>query len=177
MHEKKLWFQELSVVELERVFHLMSPHVNKSLDEDSNIVDVAGLADSYFYTLNNMDFGKIVHNAKVIYQNGKDNCILTDINIPKSQAIREGIGRGLTENETIDKICSGILENREFAKERMEIDALIVSDQKEEKIRLKDMCRRLTESARAEDDWSYLKITAKKDICLWDAEKFVSENK
>lgn len=177
LHEKKLWFQELSVVELERVFHIMSPHVNKSLDADSNIVDAAGLADSYFYTLNNMDFGKIVHNAKVVYQKGKDNCILTDINIPRQQSSREGIGRGLTENETIDKICSDILENREFAKERMEIDALIVSNQKEEKVRLKDMCRRLTESARAEDEWSYLKITEKKDICLWAAEKFVSENK
>lgn len=59
----------------------------------------------------------------------------------------------------------------------MEIDALIVSNQKEEKIRLKDMCRRLTETTREEDEWSYLKITEKKDICLWDAEEFVSENK
>lgn len=177
LHEKKLWFKDLSVAELERVFHLMSSNVNKSLEEDSNIVNENGLAESYFYTLNNMDFGKIVHNAKVVYQNGKDNCILTDINIPRRQSSREGIGRGLTENETIEKICSDILENREFAKERMEIDALIVSNQKEEKIRLKDMCRRLTESARAEDEWSYLKITEKKDICLWDAEKFVSENK
>lgn len=177
LYEKKLWFKDMSEVEWERVFHLMSPHINKSLDADSNIVNEDGLADSYFYTLNNMDFGKIVHNAKVVYQKGKDNCILTDINIPRRQSSREGIGRGLTENETIDKICSDILENREFAKERMEIDALIVSNQKEEKIRLKDMCRRLTESARAEDEWSYLKITEKKDICLWDAEKFVSENK
>lgn len=177
LHEKKLWFKDMSEVELERVFYLMSPHVNKSLDEDSNIVNEDGLADSYFYTLNNMDFGKIVHNAKVVYQKGKDNCILTDINIPRRQSSREGIGRGLTENETIEKICSDILENREFAKERMEIDALIVSNQKEEKIRLKDMCRRLTESAKTEDEWSYLKITEKKDICLLDAEKFVSENK
>ncbi len=177
LYEKKLWFKDMSKVELERVFHLMSPHVNKSLDADSNIVDAAGLADSYFYTLNNMDFGKIVHNAKVVYQKGKDNCILTDINIPRRQSTREGIGRGLTENDAIERICSDILENREFAKERMEIDALIVSNQKEEKIRLKDMCRRLTETTREEDEWSYLKITEKKDICLWDAEEFVSENK
>ena len=175
--EKKLWFKDLSIIEWERVFHLMSPHINQSLEKDSNIVNEDGLSDSYFYTLKNMDFGKIVHNAKVVYQKGKDNCILTDINIPRSQEAREGIGKGFTENDTIDKICSDILENREFAKERMEIDALIVSNQKEGKIRLNEMCRRLTESARVEDEWSYLKITEKKDICLWDAEEFVNEHK
>ena len=38
---------------MEKEFHLMSLHVNKVLDEDSNIVKEDGLMDSFFYTLNN----------------------------------------------------------------------------------------------------------------------------
>lgn len=177
LHEKKSWFKNLSIWELERVFHLMSPHINKELKEDSNIVNETGISESYFRTLKDIDFGKIVHNAKIVYQKGRDNCMLTDIIIPRDPATREGIGKGLTENDTIDRICNDIMENREFAKERMEIDALIVANQKEEKIRIKEMCKRLSESVREEDEWSYLKITEKKDIYLWDAMEFVDKYK
>lgn len=175
LYEKITWFKSLSNQELEKVFHLMSPHINKKLDEDSNIVKEDGLLDSFFYTLNHMDFAKIIHNAKIVYQEGKDNCMLTDIQVPRNG--KTGIIRGFMDNETIDEICSKIMKNREFAKERMEIDALIVSNQSGEKIRIDDMCRKLVDSTRKDDEWSYLKITEKKDVYMVDSFQFVEEHK
>lgn len=176
LYGKKLWFEKMNIGEIERMFYLMSPHVNKSVEKDSNIVSENGLMDSYFHTLANLGHGKILHNSKVVYQDGKDNCMLTDIDIPLNGRERT-IGKGLIENENIDNICNDIIENREFAKERMEIDILIVDNKTEEKIRLDEMCKKLTESTRKEDDWSYLKITEKKDLWLINASKFIDEYK
>lgn len=175
LHIKKMWFKNMTDKEIERVFHLISPHMNKTIEIDSNIVNENGLMDSYFHTLAEMDYGKVIHNCKVVYQDKKDNYMLTDISVPRRG--REGIGRGLIKNESVEKICNDIMENREFAKERMEIDALIVDNKMEERIRLNQMCKKLTESTRKEDDWSYLKITEKKDVCLVDAEKFIDEHR
>lgn len=175
LYAKKLWFEGMNIIEIERAFHLMSPHVNKSLDEDSNIVNENGLMDSYFHTLAKAEHGKIVHNSKIVYQKGTDNYLLTDINVPK-HGREQTIGKGLIENESVDSICNDIMANREFAKERMEIDVLIVDNPKEEKIRLGEICRKLNDvSSRNEDEWSYLKITQKKDIWLVHAEKFIDE--
>jgi len=175
LYEKIAWFKSLSTQELEKAFHLMSPHVNKKLDEDSNIVKEDGLLDSFFYTLNHMDFARIIHNAKIVYQEGKENCMLTDIQVSRSG--KNGIIRGFMDNNTIDEICAKIMKNREFAKERMEIDTLIVSNQNEAKIRIDAMCRKLVNSTRKEDEWSYLKITEKKDVCMVDSYQFVKEHK
>ena len=165
----------MSNQELETVFHLLSPHVNKVLDEDSNIVKEDGLMDSFFYTLNNMEVAKIIHNAKIVYQKGEKNCLLTDIQVSRNG--KKGILRGLVDNDTLDEICSKIMNNREFAKERMEIDTLIVSNQGGENIRIDKMCRKLLESTRESDEWSYLKITQKKDVSMVDADKFIEEYK
>lgn len=175
VYEKMLWFQRMSNQEIEKAFYLMSPHVNKPLEKDSNIVSEDGLMDSYFHTLSNMEFGKIVHNAKVVYQVGKDNCMLTDININRNG--RAGLVKGLIENEIIEKICHNIIKNREFAKERMEIDSLIVSNPIEKEIRIDELCKTVMESTRIEDEWSYLKITKKKDISLVDATHFIDKHK
>lgn len=153
----------------------MSPHVNKKLDEDSNIVKEDGLLSSFFYTLNHMDFARIIHNAKIVYQEGKENYMLTDIQVSRNG--KNGIIRGFMDNNTIDEICAKIMKNREFAKERMEIDTLIVSNQNEAKIRIDAMCRKLVNSTRKENEWSYLKITEKKDVCMVDSYQFVKEHK
>lgn len=175
LYEKSVWFKSLSNLEIERVFHLMSPHVNKKLDEDSNIVNENGLMDSFFYALNHIEFARIIHNAKVVYQEGKDNCMLTDIQVPRST--NTGILRGFMDNGAIEEICVKVMENREFAKERMEIDALIVSNQGEEDIRIDDMCKKVVGSTKKNNDWSYLKITEKKDVYMVDSYKFVEEHK
>lgn len=175
LFKKIEWFKKLSNQELETVFHLMSPHVNKVLDEDSNIVKEDGLMDSFFYTLNNMEVAKIIHNAKIVYQKGEKNCLLTDIQVSRNG--KKGILRGLVDNDTLDEICSKIMNNREFAKERMEIDTLIVSNQGGENIRIDEMCRKLLESTRESDEWSYLRITQKKDVSMVDADKFIEEYK
>lgn len=175
LHEKIAWFKKLSNRELETVFHLMSPHVNKALDEDSNIVKEDGLMDSFFYTLNNMEMAKIIHNAEIVYQKGEKNCLLTDIQV--SRRGKKGIIRGLADNDTVDEICGEIMNNREFAKERMEIDTLIVSNQGQDDIRIDEMCRTLTKSTREPDEWSYLKITKKKDVSMVDADKFIEKYK
>lgn len=174
LNKKKLWFESMSEIDIERAFHLMSPHVNKNINKDSNIVNEIGLIDSYFHTLANVEYGEIVHNSKVVYQDGKDNYMLTDIVVP--QRGRETIiGKGLIENESVDSICVDILKNREFAKERMEIDVLIVDNPKEEKIRLSELCMKLKDVSRKENEWSYMKITRKKDICFVNAAKFIDE--
>lgn len=175
LYEKSVWLKGLTNQEIERVFHLMSPHVNKKLEEDSNVVKEDGLTDSFFYTLNHMKFAKIIHNAKVIYQEGKGNCMLTDIYV--SRGTNKNVIRGVINNSTIEEICAKIMENKEFAKERMEIDALIVSNPSGEIIKIGEMCKTLVESTKRRDDWSYLKITEKKDVCMIDSYKFVEEHK
>ena len=104
---------------MEKEFHLMSLHVNKVLDEDSNIVKEDGLMDRFFYTLNNMEVAKIIHNAKIVYQEGEKNCLLTDIQVSRNG--KKGIFRGVADNDTLDEICSKIMNNREFVKERISV--------------------------------------------------------
>lgn len=165
--EKRAWFEKMQGKELERAFYMMSPHKNDAIENVATILD-AGLRNCYFHALHSKKSGNVVQNCKVVYQEKEDNYLLTDIQI--SRRATGTIAEGLINNE----IVNNIMENPEFRKNRMEIDALIVDNKGQTEMKKFDeMFSKFTVSDKDEADLSYYKITRKKDIGFVDVDTFI----
>ena len=170
------WIANMTNSQLEQVFCLMSPDVNKGIGSNSNfILNKDGLSDSYFYTLNDCsEPGEILYDSMVIYQKDIHNYILTDISITKHT--RTSTYRGLCENKELEKICLKILNNSDFAKKRMEFDRLIVNNPREDEVDVEELCKKIVGTSKDKEKIpSYYKITHKKNLRLINAEAFVEK--
>lgn len=127
-----------------------------------------------------MTESKIKDGYKVTYSDDSESYMLTNLFItPKT---KKAIYRGLTENATIENICNDILSNREIAVDRMEIDAMIAGNIVDGRVEIEKLCPNVSkveansEEEKKKKEFSYLKITNKKNTVLADAQQFLNEH-
>ena len=177
----KDWINKLPNKELKNAFYMMSPDISRNIKEhETDLLNVDGLANCFFYILSEMKESKIKDGYKVTYSDDSDLYMLTDLYI--TQMRKKSIYSGLTVNETIESICNDILNNREIAIERMEIDAMISGNIVDGRIEIEKLCPNISKGGAnsheeiKKKEFSYLKITNKKNTVLVDAELFLEEH-
>lgn len=181
--EKEEWFLNMSLNNLKNAFYMMSPDVKADISKEAvALIHENGLLDSFFLTLKSLQKARADSSGMVLYEKSK-RYWLTDIEVNRKNQHR--LYEKLSDNTTIESICTHLIENRDFGVKRMEIDSLIISNGSEaEEIEnienlsgnagsLEGMRDELVEKKEREP--SYQKITHKKIVSLIDADKFIKD--
>lgn len=175
-------FMKLSNEEIKNAFYMMSPDVTDDISKGTAmLIREDAMLYSVFNTLSKAQGAKLDSIKRLLYECGK-RYLLTDIEI--SEGNKQKVYRNMSKNEALEKVCEKLLNNREFALQRMEIDSLIVynaqgeteikniEDLRPDSGKLKGM---RDESDVGKKEPSYHKITQKKKISLINSKKFVKD--
>lgn len=175
-------FMKLSNEEIKNAFYMMSPDVTDDIcKETAMLIREDAMLYSVFNTLNKAQGAKLDPLKRMLYERGK-RYLLTDIEISRKN--KQKVYQDMSKNEALEKVCEKLLNNREFALQRMEIDSLIVYNAQEETEieNIEDLRPDSGKLKGMRDEWdlgekepSYHKITQKKEISLIDSEKFVKD--
>ena len=181
--QKEEWISGMSLENIKNAFYMMSPDVTADISKEAvTLVHENGLFDSFFLTLKSLQQARVDWSGMVLYEKSK-RYWLTDIEVNRKNQRR--VYKKLSDNTTIESVCTHLMQNHEFGAKRMEIDSLIIFNESgEEEIEnienlsgdtgsLEGMRDKLAEKKEREP--SYEKITHKKAVSLIDAEKFIKD--
>ena len=180
---KEEWISGMSLENIKNVFYMMSPDITDDISKVAvTLVHENGLFDSFFLTLKSLQKARADWSGMVLYEKSK-RYWLTDIEVNRKNQSR--VYEKLSNNTTIEKVCTRLMNNHEFGAKQMEIDSLIIfNGNGEEEIEnienlsgdtgsLEGMRDKLVEKKEREP--SYKKITHKKPVSLIDAGKFIKD--
>lgn len=183
VYKAVMWITSAENKELFFIAYMLSPNKKENILKQTgvHIFEELGLSDSTFLVLQKFMDKAQMEDFKIIYCFESIYYMLTSIYCSAGHKKLDALYTKISDNTNIENICDEIEKDREFAIERMEIDALIFGyDASNEWIDVDECCHHLIHSSSEERqenfrEPSYAKITNKKKLYLMPASGFISK--